>query len=358
MSSSPGKWTFELVDSDSMDTIRTLDHADAKQLTLQFCRRGSFSFVLPIDDTAAYALKARATAVVATRNRTPIWSGPVISITEEIPADTVSAQCEGWLEELEHRFIRPEDEASLIFNGVVGGNIAMTLLDIANSQTTATDPTVVVPTHLTSGPYGDSQTRTLRYERGRSFWDAIRELSDIENGYDLFVNPISRIMSTRAPESFVDRPGALFAYGTLADNLEGVVRNTDGARIANRMNVVGSNGKIVAVDDSDAIADAKAMLEEWNSISASDPNIVAAFANEELVYKRYGVTTHSIKPQSYGNVPRLFDDFELGDKVYFTANRGRMIIPRQAIRVFSATIGFDTAGNEIISELGTAPSTG
>jgi hypothetical protein len=130
----------------------------------------------------------------------------------------------------------------------------------------------------------------------------------------------------------------------------------DGTRIANRFNAVGSAGQVINRDDAAAINDATVMLEEWASLSdVNDNGIIAAYAEAELVYKRYGVTTYSIKPSTYGTVPRLHDDFELGDKVYFTAERGRMRIGRQAVRIFTATLSFDAAGNEVFDELGMSP---
>jgi hypothetical protein len=100
------------------------------------------------------------------------------------------------------------------------------------------------------------------------------------------------------------------------------------------------------------------MLEEWITLSdVTQTAILSEYANGEVAYKKYGVTTFAIKPMAVGNVPRLFDDFDLGDRVYFSVNRGRFQVDMQAVRVFTATVDIsDETGDEIWGEIGTSPS--
>jgi hypothetical protein len=99
------------------------------------------------------------------------------------------------------------------------------------------------------------------------------------------------------------------------------------------------------------------ILEEWMTLSdVTQANVLAEFANAEVAYKKHGVITYAIKPASMGLVPRMFDDFQLGDQIYFSVNRGRFQVDSQPVRVFSASIDIsDDTGDEVFGELGTSP---
>jgi hypothetical protein len=267
---------------------------------------------------------------------------------------TLTMTAIGWLDELNHRWIRADEEQNLIFADRIGGEIAQTLLLTVNSQR-ATDGVTQQPTHLSFISRTDTQTRTRSYKRGQSFGQAIQELSDIENGFDIRVDPVTRGITTLPPTAYADLTDVVFGYGVAPFNLANAPQNDDGTNTAERVTVVGANGVAVVADDTVAAAlHGGSLREDWIS-GVSDSGIIGAYANSELVYRLNGQITYDLKPLPYGEVPRLYDDFELGDKVYLSIDAGALKVDRQAMRVFSVTIDVDAQGNEVISSIGTAP---
>lgn len=355
MSDNPA-YRFDLVRSSDLSSVIALTPvAVSRQLNLVFNKPGTLSLTIPIDSDQASALAMRATGAIVYRRDTPIWSGALTSIVDDAAAGTTALVFTGWREELDHRYVRTSEVSSLSFTNVVGGSIISTLLSTVNAQTDTAS--TVRPTHLVMGSVSDTQTRTRSYKAGDNYGQLVRELIEIENGLDVRVDPLARTISTFAPTAFNDHADVHFAYGKTPNNLDNVVVTRDGTQLFNRENVTTSGGFVVSVDDPAAIDAASVMLADMLSLSdVSSPTIAGAYANAELVYHRYGIVTYSLTPASLGDVLRPFDDFELGDKVYFSADRGRLQIDRQAVRVFSLNIVIDDNGNEIIGELGVSPS--
>lgn len=359
MSAPPGSWEVYLARSSDLSRLGLLD-ATSRHLELVYNRPGTFSGTVPIDSQIALLMQRRSTCVIAERGGDVVWSGAITSIVDDAAARTTQITATGWMEELDHRFVRQGDlDAGLSAaqnTGNTDTSIIGLLVSAVNAQTDAEGATR--PTHVYSSDGTSTTTRARRYQVGDNYGQSIRELSNIEDGCDLLFDPLSRTLYCRDNTAFTDQTGVHFSFGADAgSNLESATRADDATAMANRVSVVSQGGVVAAADDPGAIDLAGVMLEEWDSLSdVPDVSIVAAYANAELVYKRYGVTTYQIKPMSAGDVPRLWDDFQLGDKVYFSVDVGRFSVSRQAIRVFSVTIDIDEAGNEIVSELGTTPA--
>lgn len=355
MSANP-RYTFDLVDSSTMASLDGLQESTSRVFNPVFNKPGNYRWDLPLDGRAAYLVKRRRTGVLVSRNAKPIWSGGITSVNKDALNNKMSCVATGWLEEYDHRHVRKAEEASLIFAspGTVGGSIMGTLITTCNAQTDSLGN--VRPLHVVFGQALDTQLRTRTYRVGDNYGSIMRELVEIENGCDIQVDPLTRTLTTVAPTSYADQVGAQYGYGIKPDNLANATETGDGTTIYNRENAVGSNGAVYSFDDQTAINDAGVMLEEWLSLSdVSDPTIVAAYANAELVYKRYGTITYGLTVASYGDIPRLYDDFYLGDKIYFSVNKGAFQLSGQAVRVFGATININDNGDEIISELQTSP---
>lgn len=347
------EWKIELVRSADMVAINALDYAFT--MSLVFNRPGSFSMTLPLDEQVAYEVAKHATAIRGTRNGAVKWSGEIVSASKNASGMTIGITALGWLDQLNHRPVRASEEASLTFTAQTGGTIAQALVTSVNTQQDTGG--ITRPTAITFGTHTDTQVRTRSYKRGQNYGQAIQELSDVENGFDIRVDPITRQLSTTPPTDFQDRTGVIFGYNVEPNNLADITENDDGSNTAERVTVVGGNGVITAADDAAAIAaHGGFMRDEWLSISdVVDTTIIGAYANAELVYRRYGTKTFDFQVQPYADIPRLFDDFELGDKVYLSADAGALQLDRQAVRIFSVTIEVDAQGNEIMSQIGTAP---
>jgi hypothetical protein len=345
------EWEVTLARSAGMEPIGLLPY----DFTLSpiFNRPGSFSMTLPLDAKVAYKVEKLATCVVCQRNGVVVWSGPIVAVARAPAAMTMTISALGWLDELNHRYVRADEEAALVFVDVKGGDIVRSLIEAANAQKT-TDQ-VVAPTHLSFYQAFDSQVRTRSYKRGQSYGQAIQELVDVENGLDLLVNPQTRAVSTHDPTFFADRQNVVFGYGAAPFNLADAPQLDDGTSVANRVTAVGANGVAIPADDANAIKAQGCMREEWVSLSnVVDATIVGAYANAELVYRRYGQVTYDLRPLPYGDAPRLYDDFDLGDKGYLSISAGALQVDRQAVRMFSAVVEV-TRGNEVLAQIETAP---
>jgi hypothetical protein len=252
-----------------------------------FNRSGSFSMTMPLDDKIAYSVAKHSTCVVCQRNDEIRWSGPIVSVVRDPAAMTLSLTALGWLDELFHRFVRADEEAALIFTDTIGGDIVDDLVATVNAQTD-TDG-VVRPTHLGFSQANDTQTRTRAYKRGQNYGQAIQELSDIENGLDIYVDPQTRRISTRPPDAYQDRVGVMFGYGVEPFNLANATQNDDGTNTANRISAVSSGGAVVPADDVNAINAQDTMREDWISLSdVADADIVGAYAVSEVIYRSRG----------------------------------------------------------------------
>ena len=352
MSENPS-WEVTLGRSSDLVEIAALPYAFTHTPT--FNRPGAFSMTMPLDAEAAYKVAKHSTCVICERNQAVKWSGSIVSVVRDPGAMTLSLTAVGWLDELNHRQVRADEEAALTFTGIAGGAIVQSLVSRVNAQKDSTG--AVQPTHLGFSTYADTQVRTRSYKRGQSYGQAWQELSDIENGLDIRVDPLTRKISTLPPTAYADRSKVLFGYGVEPFNLSNAPESDDGTSTAERVTVVGSNGLIVVADDpAAAAAHGGFMRERWISLSdVSDATILESYANAELVYGLGGKITYDLKPTSYGDLPRLYDDFELGDKIYLSVDAGALQVERQAVRVFSVTIEVDALGNEVITQIETAP---
>lgn len=237
-----------------------------------------------------------------------------------------------------------------VFTDTDDGKIAEALVRLANRQTDSSETTRA--THLT--PVAVSTTkRTRTYQIGQNIGAAIRELSEIENGFDIEIDYTTRNITFASNTSYTDRTTISYGYRAFPNNLDDVIVNDDGTSKANSINVQGAY-IIGNADDPTDIADVGIILEDW--LSASDiqnEQIVGAYANEEIVFRKDGLVTISAKPTLGAFMP--FIDYDLGDKVYITATRGRLQLDRQAVRVFSCSITWNNQNEPVLDELGLTP---
>jgi hypothetical protein len=347
--------TFDLVDANTMQPVFALADATGRSLKPAFNGPGTFSCQMPLDSEAAYYVANRSVGVLINRNDRPIWSGGVTNISKNAASNALSLTATGWLEEFDHRYVRKSEEAALIFSGATSGAIIQALVAACNAQID-TDGNVR-PLRASFGYQSDTQTRNRSYHVGDSYGASIREMTVVENGCDLRVDPLTRKIVVTAPTEYVDRMDLRFGWGVLPYNLSDATETDDGTNLFNRENTVTSGGIVTSADDPEAIDRAGVMLEEWVSLSdVSDVNIAAAYANAELVVKRHGLTTYQITPELYGDVPRPYDDFEWGDKCYFSVDQGAFQVENQAVRIFAGTINYTDQGDEVIAELEVAMS--
>ena len=319
--------------------------------------------LLGLANVQSWRIQSSGWAGLDMRYPTHITAGTYDSTVVNMTGNTVSAS---------DTLTIPGGTASLAIGmPVTGAGIpAGTTIDAILSSTT-----VSLTANATATATGVTLTitlvpRTRSYARWSNIGQAIQELSDVENGFDFEVDPLTRKLnlyfsSIKAGSTLkgkgTDRPNALFMMGWGASNLSSLSVNSDMASVANRVTVSGANALATVQDDASYAK--YGFFEE--QVSLSDANatglILQAYGMAELAVRSNPRPMYSLAPFPWtpdGNVPRLFDDYNLGDIVYLRAKGGRKNIgdPNpQAVRIFGVSLGIDAEGNETISAIQTNP---
>lgn len=341
-------FVFELATSSTMSKLGELTQARDRQLQTVLDKSGSFNFSLPLDDTMAGIVSEVSTCAVIKLNGTAIWSGPVWTVEETTP-NSLQIGCVGWFQTLEKRISKPSwvsPSGPLVYTSVDAGFIAHDLLNKTNNDTS------ISPTYMTVGTRDTTQIRTRTYQPYVNILDEIYSLSQIESGYDFYVDPTTRALNIYSKLQTA-HSDILFEY---SGNTISVSRNTDSSKMCNRMIAYGPGGTAQA---DDQVSQAKyGLFEEAVSLSdVTDIEILQAYANGEVAVRSRPLPMHSFTPResssSFPSDPLIFKDFTVGDIVYLKAAKGRMQIPKQAVRIFGATIDFSDNGAAKISSLQT-----
>lgn len=337
---------FELASSEDLTPIEELKDASNRQLTMTLNRAGSFTFSLPLESQICDCLEEITTCILV-KKREPtgetsiVWSGPVWTIEESTP-NQVNVTAVGWLQMLEKRFI----SSDVTFSSTDAGEIAFSILDDSNSEAEAQGGRV----WITSGTAISTQLRDRTYKAYESVLSIIQGLSDIEAGFDMEVDPSTRELNIY--ESLSNETDAYFEYGV---NVQSVSRSSDASKIVNHFTAFGSNNLSAVAEDPDSVLVYGHMQETASLSDVIDQTILAAYANAEIAIRSQPLRIYTFTPlKSSVNVtyvPRLFDDFIIGDIVYLTVNKGRLSVDRQRIRAFSTTLVFDQNGNEQLSTI-------
>lgn len=355
------KWKFILADATTSPITRIgeLMAAKSRHLILALDKPGSCSFEMTMHHILAEKIQPITTCIIAYKYNQPMWSGPVWTIDEQIDTATMTVNAVGWFELLNHRILHDIKR----YITTVGGSIALDLLNTTNA---------VAPTRIISDAtqVHDTQTRSRDYARWSNIGAAIVELSEIENGFDWTIDPITRTMAfwpsptlggpNPPSPTFNDRTNVVFGYGWGPDNVANLQRQTDSSQIMNTIYVSGKNGTYGPGIDSASIAAYGAFEEQVSLSEIADPNVLAAFGAEEITFRSTPRIIYSVTPFPHGaaagRVPDPLIDYGLGDQVYLTAKYPpRISISNQAVRVFGMDITIDDEGNEKLGALQLSP---
>ena len=271
-------WKFILADATTSPPtlIGELMAAKSRHLTLALDKAGSASFDMTMHHILADQIQPITTCIIAYKYNQPMWSGPVWTIDENITSATMTVSAVGWFELLNHRILH--DQKSYI--STVGGSIALDLLNTTN----AFAPTRIISdaTHVT-----DTQVRSRDYARWQNIGAAITELSEIENGFDFVIDPITRTMSFYPSPTlggpnpptpvWHDQQSVVFGYGWGPDNVAQFQRQTDSSTLMNTIYVSGKNGTYGPGTDAASIAAYGAFEEQVSLSDVADRNVLTAF---------------------------------------------------------------------------------
>jgi len=223
----------------------------------------------------------------------------------------------------------------------------------------------IVATPITIGDVTASQTREITFQAGTKHNVAIDTLVAMEAGFDWGIDPLTREM-TIYYDNIVgtinglgsNRTDVEFGYNWGPRNVADMNISVDSSILANRMSIKGKYHTGVAYD-ADSIA-SYGLHEDSVSLSdVVDADILTAYAGAETAYRLQPFKTYSFTPFPYdgsARIPRIFDEYGIGDIVYLTAKYKSVSVERQPVRVFDVSIDIDEYGNEKLGEIQTIAS--
>jgi hypothetical protein len=347
-------WKFFLANSSDLEIQKDITpEARSKQLTLSFNRSGAFSCNLPLTIDNYNNTFTNEKCVMVMKNGVFVWSGPVWARNIDLNTEKIDFSAVGWFEILMNRYLYQP----LSYNGK-DTTAAFNLLDRANQD---------IPTWITKGSSASSIDRNETFEQFQSVGEEILKLSDYEGGFDIEINPSTRQMNL-TQDSYSDRTEIPFGYNWGPNNISNIVIQQNGGEMRNRVTVVGGNSSAISYPNSpntsatspSAISqsqlDNNLLAEIIQATEVTDSDIIEAYVNSEGAIKEFPEVTYeiSLKPQGIGNPYEFFEDYTLGDKIYFTAQKqieGQKLIIEYSGRVFGATINIDENGRETVSSL-------
>lgn len=336
-------WKLFLAKSNDLEVIGELRYVRDKNISLGLNQTGSCGFTMRIDDPLAAMLDPWATCIIAQRNDRVIWSGPVINFNSTTPNDRVSVSSNGWFERLNHRYLL----GTVTYNDQDAGYIASQLLTISNNYAN----TFIVP-----GTVESTQLRTRTYPIDAVIGQEIQQLAEVESGFDWTINPETRNFDIHAKLGSI-KDSVAFQYNTGVKNVASADESIDGSIMTNDIR---ARGKFATGFTDDYISKYKyGTLQDVRVLSdVPDTNILLAYTGAEIIYRSQPRVVYSFVPQRTGvpGVPRPFDDYNIGDVVSFSANRGRIQVEDQAVRIFAIDISIGDDGSEHVNKLQTSAS--
>jgi hypothetical protein len=364
------EWEWILCESPSLSNpfaplkkLGTLDSAKNRSWTPQYNRAGACGFQIRTKDPLAGAIMDKVDlgdirgtvkkCVRLRRNGIDMWSGQIWGIDGTLSGGTLTISCVGWLETLQKRILWQTADYSNGGNGLPTDQIIFGVMNLVDSQN-AYHPLLIKPGSVTGG----MPIRNRYYTLGTSLGPTIQELSDIEAGVNYSVDPVTRALNLSSWDSYTDHKDIVLGYGWGPNNLQDVTWQEDASKTCNYMGISTSLGSAPVYVDDPYSQDQYNLFEENNQLTGANENVLVPYGVAELVIRSRPLLTYSLKPHPRTGTtgPSLFDDFQIGDQIYFSAVKDYVKIKKQAVRVFGATVNIDDVGNETISTLQTSPS--
>ncbi len=315
--------------------------ATSKQLTLAANQAGTFSFNLNTTfEWAQYLIPVRY-CVVVMRNNDIVWSGPIWTIGESFHEQQIEIGCVGWLEILFHRY---HIGSTVTYTTTNAGAIAFNLLDLANTNH---------DTWISQGENTNTQTRTFTIESYENIGQHIQQLTEVENGIDIEIDPATRAMNVYAADDF-NVSDAHFGYNIGTRNLKTFTRETDAGNMANQWYARGKVSVAEAHDDTSITQYDQKLQEVISLTDITDVTLLGAIANAELAVNAHPRVLYNFVPKAdaESTLAQVFDDYNLRDEVTVSAGQDNVAeVVGHPTRVFGFTIQIDDAGNEIVSNI-------
>lgn len=381
------RWTYKLCSSHDLAKIGDLKRASGKSLTLTLNKAGSATFTYPMDAEYAEDINPYVNGIKVYRNNVLIWSGYILTVDENVTANSMTVSCVGWLQRLEKRFLRQKkiytyvpgvnppatatavDDGDIIFGLLAEANLAVGpdgyVIPVVPGSVPFTSTWLQQGQKLPNeGPGGATPyTPAMRgrtYEIYQGILSGIDEMTNLENGCDIEVDPLTRALNIYRKKQRV-LEDVVFGYNWGPKNIAQLGRQIDGSTAINYMVASGRSGVVPRYDDEPAYQQQYGLLEEMASLSdVSDERVLQVYSAGEVFMRRNPRVVYSMTPFTYSEengVPEPFVDYTIGDYVYFSAvHKPRVNIIKEGVRVFGMTVSEDAEGNEVLGQLQLSPA--
>jgi len=246
-------------------------------------------------------------------------------------ANSVSVEVRDPWFTLEHRRVRTTTR----YTATDAGTIAWNLINDQNSLST---------TRIQQGTITASVSRDRTYERGKQVAEAIKQLSEVINGFYFRFDPVDDTPGTHAElvvmpatASGTTLAGVKFEFG------EETISNIEDYEVSvflprNRVTSVGAplegEGEITAVaTDAASVTTYDLFDEEASFATVETTGTLQEHADEEVRADPIKTYSLSLGPDA----PMLWDDFDVGDIISFYIENGELTETGTA-RVVEATV--------------------
>lgn len=340
-----------------------LDQVQNRQFNPAWNRAGSISFQIRTNHPMASVILDQVDlgdirgsvrkCVRVRRNGEDLWSGPIWGITGALDAGTLNISCVGWIEKWQYEMLWQTADYSNEGLGESTDTIVFGLMDLVNGQDLA-HPLLIQPGSVS----GTMPIRNRYYVRGQMLGPAVQELSDIEAGPDMNVDPVTRSLNLSAWDGYTTRDNIVLGYNWGPNNLKDVQWTEDPTQMINDMYVQSLGAPVGPIYDP-VSQDKYGNFSQLVTLTNANQTILEPYAVSELIVLSNPLLTYTLLPHPRMNTdgPTLFDDYNMGDAIFFTAIKDAVEIKRQKVRVFGATVQLDDEGNETVTALQIVPPT-
>lgn len=338
-------WQFFIGQSSDLTRIADVTHEfENPSLTLGMNRSGSLEGEFALSSDWKNYLVPVKNCLIATKNDNTIYSGPIWTRNDSFADAKISISSVGWFEILRKRVLEAQKVYTNLRRGAIIKDLVATTNVLHNSWVSPSG----VDTDTTS-----SAIPSRTYERFTNIGDTIIQLTEEESGPEISIDPDTRALNITAWDDFQDQTDVQFGFNWGPSNLSSFEESVDASEMRNRIWVTGSSIWGHA-DDTDAQTEYQLFHDVISISNSNDVELLGAIANAEIVVNAYPRVLYSFtpKPENTGeNVPRIFEDYSIGDQIYITAKRNGKEIIKQAVRLFGVTLNIDSNGNEIITNM-------
>lgn len=414
MSEPTVNWNWWLCKTSNLGQIALLNSSHDKQLQLMLNQGGSAKFWMNLEDEKSYSIENHITSVVCYRNNKAKWSGEIFE-TEEICANTNEAKINvtvlGWFELLNKRSIhtgnewyemaikasgrtiirypieeheKELEEIQKQYEAVVAENFYTPIatesaqqLFYSNTPMASIMNDLIIranidsPTGITIGEVAPTNSINLTLQQFQNVGEEITKITALESGPDFAIDPLTRKFSTYRNKFYENNEG-LAGLGrnrgagvrfTFPGNCISVNRKRMGTKTQNRTEAIG----VYSVGKAESVSSVQenGLFEGSDSLpEVVNTNILNAYANVETDTLEKPFTMVTFNPKSIAAsdipvsaVPKPFEDYEIGDIVYTTVNKGRFKLGAekvpQSTRVFGMTVNIEDSGAEVVNGIQT-----